>query len=137
MMFILHQKSTKCADIFQFIHLSMTKIVQALIRIKSAVIKMSADCAFLIKMMCDWHSVDQSSVVLDQKTFASNDSMSATTENAAQKPDNPDIKLSINKITTAALPSPAQHPNLNNTVQVEELKWEIRKITGKRHTSLG
>ena len=88
-------------------------------------------------MVCGWHSVDQSSIELNQKTIASNDSMSATTENTAQKPDNPDIKPDINEATTAALPSPALCLNPNNTVQIKELKWEIKKITEKRHTSLG
>ena len=63
--------------------------------------------------------------------------MSATTENAAQKPDNPDTEPGVSEATTAALPSPAPRPNPNDTAQVEELEWEIRKITGKRHTSLG
>ena len=115
----------------------MTRIIQTLIRIKFTIVKVSVNCAFLIRMVCGWHSVDQSFIEQNQKTIASNDSMSATTENAAQKPDNPDIKSDVNKATTAALPSPASCLNLNNTVQVKELEWEIKKITGKRHTSLG
>ena len=73
-------------------------------------------------MVYDWYSVDQSSVVPDQETIASNDSMSATTENTAQKPDNSDTELSVSEAITAALPSPALHLNPNDTVQVEELK---------------
>ena len=60
--------------------------------------------------------------MLDQEIIASNDSMSATTENAAQKPDNPDIKLGVNEVTTAVLFSSALHLNSNDTVQVKELK---------------
>ena len=135
-MFTLHQKSAKCADILQSIHLGMTRIIQALVRIKPTVVKMSVNCAFLIRMVCGWHPVDQLSIEQDQEIIASNDSMSATTENAAQKPDNPDIKSGVSETTTTALPSPAPHPNLNDTAQVKELKWEIKKITEKRHISL-
>ena len=74
--------------------------------------------------------------MLDQKTTASNNSTSATIKNAAQKLNNSDIKPGISKATTAALPSPVPCLNQKDTVQVEELEWEIRKITGKRHTSL-
>ena len=87
-------------------------------------------------MVCGWHPVDQSSIESDQETIASNNSMSATTENAAQKPDNPDIESDVNEATITALPSPVPCLNPNDTVQVEELEWKIRKITGKRHTSL-
>ena len=97
---------------------------------------MNADCAFLIKVMFDWYSVDQSSIVPDQETTASNNSTFTTTKNTAQKLNNSDIKSGINKATTAALPSPASYLNQKDTVQIKELEWEIRKITGKRHTSL-
>ena len=58
--------------------------------------------------------------MLDQKTIASNDSTSATTNNAAQKLNNLDTKLGINKVTITALPSPVLHLNQNDTTQVEE-----------------
>ena len=134
--FILYQKSAKCADILQSIHLGMTRIIQTLARIKLTVVKVSVNCAFLIRIMCGWHSVDQSFIKQDQETIASNDSMSATTENAAQKSDNSDTESGVNEATITALPSSAPHSNPNNTVQVKELEWKIRKITGKKHTSL-
>ena len=73
--------------------------------------------------------------MLDQETIASNDSTSATTKNAVQKLDNPDTEPGVSEANTA--PSPAPRPNQYDTAQVEELEWEIRKITGKRRTSLG
>ena len=100
----------------------MTRIIQTLVRIKFTVVKVSVNCAFLIKMMCDWHSVNQSFIESDQKIIASNDSMSATIENAAQKSDNSDIKSGVSEVIITALSSSALCLNLNNTVQIKELK---------------